>query len=99
VIFSEGEAGKFIYGILEGAVEIWVKGKVVETIQQGDVFGEGAIVHLDHTRTSSAIAKTDCRLAFLDRQHFLFVVQQTPLFALEVINSYSDRLRHLRALL
>jgi CRP-like cAMP-binding protein len=97
VIFSQGEPGKFIFGVLEGVVEIWVNGKRVETIHQGDVFGEGAIVHLDHTRTSTAIAKTACQLVFLDRTHFLFVVQQTPMFALQVMRSYSDRLRRLRS--
>ena len=96
VIFQEGEQGDVIYGIISGEVEIVVNGKVVETIQKGDVFGEGALIHLDHQRDSKAIAKTDSLLAFLDREHFMFAVQQTPMFALEVIKSYSDRLRRLR---
>lgn len=96
VIFQEGERGDVIYGILSGEVEILVKGKVVETIQKGDVFGEGSLVHLDCQRDSTAIALTDSLLAFLDREHFLFAVQQTPMFALEVMKSYSDRLRRLR---
>ncbi len=85
-----------MYGIVEGEVELCVDGKVVETILQGDVFGEGALVHEDHKRYETAIAKTDCRLVFLNRQHFFFAVQQTPMFALEVIRSYSDRLRRLK---
>jgi CRP/FNR family cyclic AMP-dependent transcriptional regulator len=96
IIFQAGEAGEVIYGILEGKVELWVNGKVVETIQQGDIFGEGALVHADGKRFETAIAKLDCRLAFLNRHHFLFAVQQTPLFALEVMRSYSDRLRRLK---
>ena len=89
-------AGDVIYGIISGEVDILVDGKVVETIQKGDVFGEGALLHLDHQRDSEAIAKTDSLLAFLDREHFMFAVQQTPMFALEVMKSYSDRLRRLR---
>ncbi len=85
-----------MYGIVEGEVELCVDGKVVETILQGDVFGEGALVHEDHKRYETAIAKTDCCLVFLNRQHFFFAVQQTPMFALEVIRSYSDRLRRLK---
>lgn len=96
VIFREGEQGDVIYGIISGEVEIVVNGKVVETIQKGDVFGEGSLVHLNHQRDTKAIAKTDSLLAFLDREHFMFAVQQTPMFALEVIKSYSDRLRRLR---
>lgn len=96
VIFQEGEQGEVIYGIISGEVEIVVNGKVIETIHQGDVFGEGSLVHLNHQRDTKAIAKTDSLLAFLDREHFMFAVQQTPMFALEVIKSYSDRLRRLR---
>ena len=47
----------------------------------------------------SETAKTDSLLAFLDREHFMFAVQQTPMFALEVMKSYSDRLRRLRHIL
>ena len=77
-------------------MEILVDGKIVETIQKGDVFGEGALLHLDHQRDSTAIAKTDSLLAFLDREHFMFAVEQTLMFALEVMKSYSDRLRRLK---
>ncbi len=96
VIFQAGERGDVIYGIISGEVEIWLNDKVVETIHKGDVFGEGSLVHLDHQRDAKAIAKTDSLLAFLDREHFMFAVQQTPMFALEVMKSYSDRLRRLR---
>lgn len=95
-IFKAGESGDVIYGIIKGTVELWINNTVVETIQQGDLFGEGSLVHEDHKRFETAIAKTDCLLAFLDRHRFLFVVQQTPIFALEVMRSYSDRLRYLK---
>ena len=78
---------------------MYINGKVIEVIQQGDVFGQGALVHENHLRASTAIAKTDCKLAFLDRKHFLFAVQQTPMFALEVMRSYSDRHRRLKKVL
>ncbi|MGK7932714.1 MAG: cyclic nucleotide-binding domain-containing protein [Microcystaceae cyanobacterium] len=97
IIFKDGDQGTVMYGIIEGEVEMEVNGKIIETIQQGDVFGIGAIVHLDHLRTSTAIAKTDCTLAHLDREHFLFVIEATPLFAIEAIRSYSDRFRRLKA--
>ncbi|WP_339394359.1 cyclic nucleotide-binding domain-containing protein [Planktothrix sp. PCC 11201] len=96
VIFEEGETGDVLYGILEGEIQLWVNGKAVETLTAGDVFGEGALVQPDHTRASTAIAKTDCLLATMDKSRFLFAVQQTPMFALEVLKSYSDRLRRLK---
>ncbi|MGK7931857.1 MAG: cyclic nucleotide-binding domain-containing protein [Microcystaceae cyanobacterium] len=97
IIFKEGDQETIMYGIIEGSVEMQIQGKVIETIEQGDVFGIGAMVHADHKRTSTAIAKTDCTLAFLDKEHFLFAVQQTPLFGLETLRSYSDRFRRLKA--
>jgi CRP-like cAMP-binding protein len=96
VIFEEGKVGDVMYGIIEGEVELFVNGKVVETIKKGDVFGEGALVHQEHTRASTAIAKTECKLAELDQKRFLFAVQETPMFALDVIRSYSYRLRRLK---
>ena len=98
VIFTEGDPGELMYGIISGEVEMCINGTFVETIKEGDIFGQGALVHEDHKRASTAIAKTLCQLAFLDRVHFLFAVQQTPMFALEVMRSYSDRFRRLKHL-
>lgn len=99
IIFEEGKPGEEMYGIIEGEVETIVNNKVVETIVKGDVFGEGALVQPEGTRASTAIAKTDCVLAVLNKERFLFAVQQTPMFALEVMKSYSDRLRKIKNLL
>ncbi len=96
VIFKEGETALVMYGLLEGTVEMNVKGKLVETLKTGDVFGEGALVHQDHLRTSTAIAKTDCVLVEMNRERFMFAVQQAPMFALELLRSYSDRFRRLK---
>ncbi len=92
-IFAVGETGDVMYGVVEGEVELWVKEEVFETIKTGDVFGEGALLQIPHSRASTAKAKTDCRLAVLDKEHFLFLVQETPIFALEVMHSLSSRLR------
>jgi CRP-like cAMP-binding protein len=96
IVFSQGETGDLMYGIIEGEIEMRVDGKVVEIVKAGDVFGEGALVQPDRSRASTAIAKTDCKLASIDRERFLFAVQQTPMFALQVMKSYSDRLRRLK---
>lgn len=96
VIFKEGEQGRIMFGVLEGEVEMSLEGKFIETIKAGEIFGVGAIVHEDHKRTSTAIAKTDCRLITMDQSHFLFAVQQTPMFALEVMRTYSERFRTLK---
>jgi CRP/FNR family transcriptional regulator, cyclic AMP receptor protein len=96
VIFEIGQTGEVMYGVIEGTVDLVVNGKVVETIQVGDVFGEGALVHPSKVRASTAIAKTDCTLASLDERRFLFAIQTTPMFAVEIMRSFSERLRRLK---
>lgn len=92
-IFREGETGDRMFGIIDGEVEMSLNGQTIEILKAGDVFGVGALVHEDQRRASTAIAKTDCTIAALDQRLFMFAVQNTPMFALQVIRSYSDRFR------
>jgi CRP/FNR family transcriptional regulator, cyclic AMP receptor protein len=96
VIFRAGEVGTHMYGILTGEVDLLVGDRIVETLHAGDAFGEGALVQPQMTRATTAIARTDCRLAALDKRRFLFAIQETPNFALEVVHSLSNRLRQLK---
>ncbi|MEJ1931494.1 Crp/Fnr family transcriptional regulator [Nostoc sp. NIES-2111] len=97
VIFEEGQPGDYMYGILEGSVDLFINGKVVETIEVGGVFGTGILVGVSN-RTYTAIAKTNCQLSYLDEKRFLFAVQETPMFALNVLRSYAERLSRLQRL-
>jgi CRP-like cAMP-binding protein len=94
VIFEEGQPGDLMYGVLKGEVAVVVNGQVLETITADEVFGTGALVGVKN-RTYTAIAKTDCELAYIDEAGFLFAVQETPTFALKVMKSYSERLSRL----
>ena len=96
VIFKAGDIGDVMYGVIEGEVELWVNGVVAEVISAGDVFGEGALVQPSHVRASHAIAKTSCKLASLDQDRFLFAIQNTPMFAIELMRSFSTRLRRMK---
>lgn len=96
VIFKSGEKGEKMFALMKGEVELWLNDQVVETIHEHDVFGEGALVQLEHNRITTAIAKTDCQLAELNRERFLFLLQETPLFALEIVRSLSSRLRKIK---
>jgi CRP/FNR family transcriptional regulator, cyclic AMP receptor protein len=60
------------------------------------VFGEGVLVHPSKMRASTAIARTNCTLACLDEKRFLFAIQNTPMFAVEIMRSFSERLRRLK---
>ena len=95
-LFREGDKGENMYVLLEGEIEILLGDFVLETIGQGALIGEMALIH-DSTRTATAVAKTPCRLAEINRRRFHFLVQQTPHFATHVMKTLADRLRHMNA--
>ena len=57
-----------------------------------DTFGEMAIID-SSPRSATAVAVADTKLAVIDRGRFLFLVQETPMFALQVMSSIAKRLR------
>ncbi len=96
VIFSEGDPGTMMYAIVEGEVDIVVADQVVNTIPAGSIVGEMALI--DHSpRSATAVARTLCRLVPVDERRFLFMVQQTPNFSLDVMRILATRLREMDA--
>jgi CRP/FNR family cyclic AMP-dependent transcriptional regulator len=93
-IFGEGEAGDMMYVVVEGRVDLLVHGKLVEELGPGGVLGEMALIDTG-TRSATAIAKTDCKLASINEKRFKFLVQQTPNFALQLMRIIADRLRRM----
>jgi len=92
VIFREYEMGAEMYVVLEGEVELTIGTRIVETLGQGEPFGEMALID-QSPRTATAIAKTACKVAVIPERRFLFLVQQTPWFALAIMKVMADRLR------
>jgi CRP-like cAMP-binding protein len=83
-----------MFGLLEGQVELsWNESEGKELINAGDVFGAGALVTQEHRRFGSVTA---CRLLVMNREKFLFAVQESPMFAIELLASIDQRLRHLK---
>jgi CRP/FNR family cyclic AMP-dependent transcriptional regulator len=91
-IFTQGDAGGEMYGIVSGAVELVANGHAVVTLGEGDTFGELAIVS-DAPRSLSAVATEDTVLAVIDERTFLFLVHETPTFALQVMRSMAATVR------
>jgi CRP/FNR family transcriptional regulator, cyclic AMP receptor protein len=91
-IFSTGDPGDSMYVVIEGEVELFVGNLLVDTVMPGSIFGEMALID-SGPRSATAIAKTNCKLARVDQRLFIYMVQQTPFFALEVMKILSDRLR------
>jgi len=75
-----------------------VHNKVINIIGPGGILGEMALLD-NEPRSTTAIANTDCKLAPVDQRRFTFLVQQTPYFAIQVMQIMAERLRRLNSLL
>ncbi|MGZ5033961.1 MAG: cyclic nucleotide-binding domain-containing protein [Usitatibacter sp.] len=95
-IFSAFDMGFEMYVVLEGEVELTIDSKVLETLGPGEPFGEMALID-QAPRVATAIAKTPCTLVVITEKRFLFMVQQTPQFALQIMKVMADRLRKMNA--
>ena len=93
-IFYEGQPRDSMYVVQKGEVELKVRGQVVETVGVEEFFGEMALIEKDR-RTATAVASTDAKVVAVDERRFLFLIQQTPNFALHVMRVLSDRLRRM----
>lgn len=97
-VFTAGDKGDKMYAVIEGAVDIVVNGKVVDTVETGGIFGEMALIE-NLPRSATAVVKTAAKLVGVDRNRFLFMVQQTPFFSLQLLSIVTDRLRRANAAL
>jgi CRP/FNR family cyclic AMP-dependent transcriptional regulator len=93
-ILVEGSSGSVMYVVLEGSASIAIKGKVIETIGAGGIFGEMALVD-EAPRAASATATSDCTLLAIDRAAFIQLVKSNPDFGAELLRNLSERLRYL----
>jgi len=66
--------------------------RVVATLGPDDMFGEMALLD-SSPRMATAVATVDTALAVINRHRFLFLVHETPTFALSVMSAMADRFR------
>ena len=92
VIFREGDNALELFVIKSGQVRIQVGNKAVTELAPDTIFGEMALID-DEPRSATAIAATDVELVPVSEKQFLFLVSQTPYFALKVMRVLAQRLR------
>lgn len=92
IIYAEGERGTHMYGVVSGEVELRKGLAVVAKIGPDGVFGERALID-ELPRNLTAVAVVDSILADIDRSLFLFLVHETPTFALGIMDALASRLR------
>jgi CRP/FNR family transcriptional regulator, cyclic AMP receptor protein len=96
VIFAEGEPRNAMYVVQSGEVELKVGDKPVELVGPDGFFGEMALIDQGR-RSATAVAKTDCTIIPIVEKHFLFMIEETPFFALTVMRTLTARLRRMDA--
>jgi CRP/FNR family transcriptional regulator, cyclic AMP receptor protein len=92
VIFEAGSSGDEMFGVVSGKVELRMPDGRVFPLGPDESFGEMAVVD-QSPRSGTAVAVEDTTLAVIDRKRFLFLVGETPTFALQVMGSLAERLR------
>jgi CRP-like cAMP-binding protein len=82
VIFAEGDKGDKMYVIRSGE----------DVLSHGGIFGEMALID-GSPRAATARAATPCEVAPITEKSFLFLVHETPFFAIAVMRTLAERLR------
>jgi CRP-like cAMP-binding protein len=96
IIFRTFDMGAEMYVVIEGEVELRIGDNIIETLGPGEPFGEMALID-QAPRVATAVAKTRSKLAVIPEKRFLFMVQTTPFFALQIMKVMADRLRKMNA--
>ena len=92
VVFKEGDTGDEMYGVVDGEIQLVAGDKILRTLGKDEVFGEMALID-ESPRSASAVASQDSVLAVINKHRFLFLVQETPMFALQVMSAMAERFR------
>jgi CRP/FNR family transcriptional regulator, cyclic AMP receptor protein len=92
VIFRAGAPAQELFIVQSGEVEIRLGNRLLETLPQYSIFGEMALID-NAPRSATAIAATDTRLVPVGEKQFLFLISNTPYFALNVMRVMARRLR------
>ncbi len=93
VIFESGDEGEEMFGVITGKVELRLHNGRVLGLGPDECFGEMALVDRS-PRSATAVATEPTTLAVIDRHRFLFLVHETPTFALHVMSGLADLLRN-----
>jgi len=91
-LFEKGEPGRLMYVVKSGSLHILDGNHVYETVSAGGIIGEMALVD-GSPRSATVRAAEPSVVVPIDERRFLFMVQQTPFFALRLLRVLTARLR------
>lgn len=98
VIIRQGEAGNFMYEILDGRVEVLQERDEKEirlaVLAKGDFFGEMAIFERE-VRSATVRALGEVRVLTVDKKILLRRISEDPSLALRILERMSHRIREM----
>ena len=92
IIFREGDPATELFIIKEGRVDILSGNRLLDSIDGNGIFGEMALIDTA-PRSASAVAASYVTVVPISEKQFLFLVSQTPFFALNLLKVLARRLR------
>ena len=92
VLFEKGDPGDCMYVVRSGQLQISDGDVIYEVVSPGGLVGEMAIV--DGLPRSAAVrALTEAEVIPVSQESFLLTIQQSPFFAIRMMQVLSQRLR------
>ena len=92
VIFKRGEPGDSLYIIVSGKVQVWEGERLLNSLSEGDLFGELALLDPE-PRLATVKATESTRLLRLDQAHFHEVLAVRPEVSAAIIRVVTRYLR------
>jgi CRP/FNR family cyclic AMP-dependent transcriptional regulator len=96
-IFSHGDSGDALYGVVTGKIRISAsvrdgKEMFLNIMEPGDTFGEIALLD-GHPRTATASAMASSELLIITREHFLALLRREPGLTIHLLQLLCQRIR------
>jgi CRP/FNR family cyclic AMP-dependent transcriptional regulator len=86
----EGERGREFFVLLDGKAVVRKRGRKLRTLENGDFFGEIALVS-DRPRTATVTAETPVRTLVITDRAFRSLLKKTPRIQARVLEAVVDR--------
>ena len=93
VLFREGDEAHAMYIIKQGTLRVLSGSTILETVRDGGIIGEMAIIEEHMPRSATVIAGTHCEMVEINVPRFLSLVGSMPAFSITVLRVISRRLR------
>lgn len=92
IIFNDGDVGDYLYVLVHGCVEVIKNNKVVSTLEEGQYFGEMALLS-QKKRSATIKAKGPCKILAIQKDDFQVLIDNFHELKQDFINTKHARLQ------